>query len=902
MPYPVQHPVFPIQPSPEEIETLKVQTRRILTLTPEEIETWIVAKSSFEMVACPNCEWPGGRRDRKNYWAWDEADPDRIQCTHCGAIYPHPDYPMHRIERAFDPTDQMQKFPYWEGADGYRYFLQGKIENCKKQHMERMAHALGQVYAGTSDPVYALQCARILHRLAEVYPHYHTQICRKEGSPTLLDIPSLDPPDGIQPVPGLAYLKQDHQTPTYYPYWSNRRGDGWNGWLYSEMPVNLARAYDWIASCPALDTLGGDIRQPIEDFFRATANHTRSYPMYLGNMDPSIIRAFATIGRVIGEPVFVHDALHRAKLLLDYRLFPDGNWRECAPSYHQMTATGLKRCVEESLTGYTDPNGYVDALDGLHVTNLDPLRELPLLQECLNALENMKAPVGNFVCIHDTWPPVSRGQVSVASTDQPLKTHLHWGMGHAMLGQDQVQAHLHFSGGYGHTHTDTLNLILFGHGRELLSDIGYTHTILRPFACNSLAHNLVLIDQKDQRPSGDDPPADGYLVAWAQTGPVQYCEAGGEGAYPGLASVYRRALSLVGLPGGGAYAVDIFRVQGGNKHDWTLHGDADVDQTLHTDLILRPFAGNLLSPGATFYKWSGEEGEYGKNIIDGHNNSYGLFENLRTGNGDKTWSAIFRYPNADTPLLKTTVIGQPGAQVFVGDLPSIRRAQEDSAKVYDFRMPAILVRREGEHLYSTFAAVHQPCLNVEHAVEVTSLALENAPEGAVGLMCKGEGFTDYHLYGTGADSVLKAGNIRAIGRYAFVRVDKAGRVHAMTIIDGEEVRFGNDVLKASGGGGGEVVAVRNTEAGDGENALVIDARIEPREGRPGERAIVQFGNSLTYGLSLLSIRREGDRSVLVLAHRPGFALTDQGAVQTHHPHLKSAGRPSVHVPAIGYRQ
>ena len=909
--YPVRHPVFPIAPSAEEIQALKARTRLVRSFAPSEIEAWIVLKSSFEMVACPNCEWPGGRRDRKNYWAWSEEDPDHVRCTHCGAVSPGDAYPLDRVERAADPTGQMQEFPYWEAADGYRFYLQGKVENCKKQHLERMTEALAQLYAGTEDPECARQAARILSRLADAYPHYNAQICRKEGSPVLLYIPSLHPPDGVQPVPGLAKDMQGLSTPTHYPYWSNRRGDGWNGWHYSEMPVGMVRAYDWIAACPALDDLsrelGLNVRRHIEDFFRATANFNRSYPIYLSNMDPSLIRGLATIGRVIGEPVFVHDALRRARMLLDWQLFPDGNWRECAPSYHQQAAYGLQRCVRETLEGYSDPEGYVDAEDGTHVVDLDPIGELPLLQECIHALERVKTPEGDMTCVHDTWSAASRGKAPGTVTEHPAETHLHWGMGHAMMGLGRgnraVQAHLHFSGGYGHTHADTLNLILFGCGRELISDIGYTHTVLRPFACGSLAHNLVLVDRKDQRMSGDDPPADGYLLAWAQIGDrLRFCEAGGEGAYPDLTRVYRRAVWLVDTPGGGAYAVDVFRVRGGSRHDWVLHGDADADQLLDVTLGMQTFNGSLLPAGAVFHRWDGAEGEYGKNTIDGHNNSYGLFENLRTGSGEGTWSAVFRYADAEGPALRTTVLGQAGARVFAGDLPSIRRAQENSGPVYDYRMPAVVVCREGADLYSTFAAVHQPCLESEITVE--RLALEDAPEGAVGIVCRGRGFTDYHLCGADADSDLLSANLplHARGRYAFVRIGEDGQAIAMALVDGTEARFGSAGLTRPAGESGYVLDVRRREVGDAEDALVVDARLGARKGTPGERAIVKFANGTSYGLAVSEIRREGDRSVIVLGHRPGFELNEEGkgAVQTHHPHLRSAGRPRVYLPAIGF--
>jgi hypothetical protein len=112
------------------------------------------------------------------------------------------------------------------------------------------------------------------------------------------------------------------------------------------------------------------------------------------------------------------------------------------------------------------------------------------------------------------------------------------------------------------------------------------------------------------------------------------------------------------------------------------------------------------------------------------------------------------------------------------------------------------------------------------------------------------------------------------------------------------MRFGDRVLRAPPAPAGKVLAVRRRDAGDAEDALVVDApppaaRVPgPCKGLPEERVIVQFGDHSTYGLAVSSIRRENGHTVIALAHRPGFQfLADgRGAEHTHHPHRKMAGR------------
>ena len=328
--FPVEHPVFPANVDDDDVPALKEQTAMVMDFSRDQINDWIVAKSSFQMIACPNCEYPGGRRDRKNYWRWTPEAPEQITCANCGMVHPNEQYPMSEVEEIVDPTGQVQQFPCYPGEDGYKYYITGKIENARKQYMEREVPKLADLYAATGDDRYALQAAEILDRLADVYPHYNVQICRRGGSPLLIEnIEILEPDEnGLVEVPPVNSGTAGVNEGAHYPYWSNRRGDGWNGWFYSEMPLSLAYAWDRIATCPGISE---DMRANVEGYLRATANYARSYPPYLGNMDPSLIRGFAVIGRVIGEPEFVHDALRRVELILNNRFFPDGNWREAAP-------------------------------------------------------------------------------------------------------------------------------------------------------------------------------------------------------------------------------------------------------------------------------------------------------------------------------------------------------------------------------------------------------------------------------------------------------------------------------------------------------------------------------------------------------------------------------------------
>lgn len=139
------------------------------------------------------------------------------------------------------------------------------------------------------------------------------------------------------------------------------------------------------------------------------------------------------------------------------------------------------------------------------------------MRKCLVAHRPLAYPDGTFCCVHDTWPIHK-----IPPTPAP-GCELLWSMGHATLGSGEgdlrAQAQLRFSGSHGHAHRDPLNLTLWAAGRELVSDLGYTHTIYRSYAGSSAAHSLVIVDEQDASAGGSD---DDFAAtfAYAETGPA----------------------------------------------------------------------------------------------------------------------------------------------------------------------------------------------------------------------------------------------------------------------------------------------------------------------------------------------------------------------------------------------
>jgi hypothetical protein len=311
-----------------------------------------------------------------------------------------------------------------------------------------------------------------------------------------------------------------------------------------------------------------------------------------------------------------------------------------------------------------------------------------------------------------------------------------------------------------------------------------------------------------------------------------------------------------------------------------------------------------MDEGATFHRWGSEEGEYGSNTIAGHNNSYGVFTDLKrqTEPAGTQWFC-FEPVDGSGPL-RTAVIPPKGSQIYAGSLPSVRRAREDSARAYDFRMPVVLVRHVGTDLQSIFAAVHEPAATSEGSIgSVRALTTSGAP-GAAAILCEGSWGQDLHVFGPGADSRVCVdtpwGPFSLVGRYALVRF-RDGRLECLTGIDAQEVTLGERRLAGQAPlAAARVVGVRSRDAGDTENALLLDAPVPAGEFDEGRRAIVRFGDGTTFGLAPLDARTEEGVGVLRLRHRPGFTLSADGsaAEHTHHPHRRMTGDVTVTIPSI----
>ncbi len=832
----VSRPVYRTSPPEETLEKLKRAVSPLMAMSEAEMAALVPDRTGFRYVACARCD--EGVSERQLDWSME--DPDRIRCRHCGTVFPGVEFKENRVFRILNPVGIEVEYPFFEDGSGRRFFFRARAWWCARFYLSDRARDFGVLYRATGDRAYARRSALILDAFAGFYP-------------------------GFLVWTDVANTAKVVCMNAPFP----RRGGKWGEWRYAEIPTDMIYAYDSIRDSGELERLSGERgvdvgRRIVDEFFRGAIRQDAFHGLLYTNASPETYEGYAVAGRVMRDPSLVHRAVRCAHGLFR-RFSVDGFWCQGSAGYHRYTLTGLLR-VMDALAGYSDPWGYVDPEDGRRFVNLDPFREFSEVARCSRVLETFRYPDGRLLPVHDSWARYEDLKPSVCSCPT-----LFAGLGHAWLGcgegRRQAQVHLHFSeGGHGHDHADLLNLTLFANGEELLPDLGYTHSRYRFWTVSTLAHNTVVIDEQEQYTRGNRGPSRGRLLAFETAHhDVQWMEAGGERAYPGLARDYRRMVMLANAGGGDVYSVDIFRVCGGAQHDWKLHGSADRDGWAEVDVPVKPFGPNLL-PGVNVRlpENGGDAGD-----AEGRCVSYGFIQNVSRGRVANGVSLRFGLEGRQAGL-RCHLPGLSEAVIFLGDAPSVRRTNENDAELDRFRMPVFLARRRGRApLSSVFAAIHEP---FDGSPFVEAVRQVYADEWNIALEVSHRGYVDHIVHrAVWTDEPLVVGDLSLSGEFGFVR-ERDGVPTCMGLWGGDALKWKEEVVLGEGVYDLDVAGVLRKADGDPFDGLRVTGRIPDGAEVAGTTAIIRFGDGQTMGCGVDRVIRDRQGLTLATTEDPGFSI------------------------------
>ncbi len=785
-------------------------------LSTEEIKSFVPPQGGFSYAGCPHCDGGTGH----NNLAWKPELDDKIQCRFCNEIFPSEKYLENHQLEIKTPTGGVQIFKYHQDAAGTKYWFEARRWFDQRTFLEKGAYSLAQLYNldPAKYPEVGAKAAAILEGFAAAYPNYIVKYEYPAQEKVFITMGSTAKDFVVLGV-GAGYAAK------------------WSSWGYTDLSVPLLLAYDQLAEAEFVST---ESRHAIETTLLGgmvsfVANHGA---LPVNNMSPTLWRSQAIAANVLRRPEIAASIIPGMRGLLLEGFTYDGFWKEGTASYHRQTAGGFQN-VFDALYPATS------VLSGEAYWAHIP----PDFRRAIRSVDIFRLPNQHYAAINDTWPSESYRGAAIEES----RPHLMPGLGYSILGlgakENQMQTHLKWSGRFGHNHYDSLNLLLFAKGKELVSDIGYTHTKARPWASCTAAHSTVLVDEKNQAHGEPPKNALGNLSLFSVSDPnFQATEASAESAYPNLVSDYRRALVNVQVSDDVRYVVDIFQVAGGSQHDWILHGSADEDQQIELNaadgqsLPLQNIPSLL--PADFKFKPAQSEGEW--ELMSNGPWALGNFRDTAKTANDAAITATFRATDNSPAGLQSWIMGAPQTTYITARSWNVRGAVEDQAKFDEFLRSSFIVRRSGTG--NRFVAVHVPFTGDSPVRRVTQL-----PWGKNGLALKIEtaGVVDFIVYQPDAiehTGELDGQEVRFSGRVALVRV--ADGKPTLKMIGGGKLQFGKHMI------GNTSLAAPLLKVQDDtftvQGSFVI---------APGEVIIIRHGDESTSAFHVAKVSRQGENTI-----------------------------------------
>jgi hypothetical protein len=705
-----EHPVFDYDLTKVSRRELEKDRLDVMQMTEAQIRAAVPTQTGLMNVGCPNWDCEKGRTwNRKGQlpksyaWQFNARQPDRIVCPACGERYPdNPKYPMTQSITILNPAQEKVTLPYWEDTQHdrkrTRFFLRGMLNAARWDwYQDRMA-TCSMGYLMTGDEEYAYTACLLLDAMCNVFPHW--VMCDDYG-------------DGYKSYPPGVHHDQDDTR------MGRRGGSEHFGGPHMRMVYDVC--YNSEGMRRVSETIGRDLRQKFLDnvvkltnpqLFNDTPLRTKWTQACPGSEK-------ITAGKLLHQPRLLRYFIHCQKRA-PYRVFgADGAFFQ-GPGYASIHLFNMMHMRD--LNGYSDPPNFPILAGEQRYENwwfpYGPYETF--YNQAYTIWRDICRPDGSAIVFNDA----GGGYTSATFMDRtPRKSSgnvMKHGLKHVVLGDgegnDQIQTHMGFGEGGKHLHIDTLGLQLYAFGHYLLDDITYPKHRLRPEYSSSLFHNTVAVDKASQWPH----LVDGDPTMYEPRIPgIAVVRVDAARAYAGTTDTYERTLVNVTTDIDRPYVVDVFRVKGGDIHDYMLLSAYRYPSTVQVSLNMRTLPGTrpLMREGA---QW--------KEPTRGVEHDYGIFTNVRAADAARDFTLTYRlkqpwtrdplYAHPDKPAVGTRhhFIGAPNAQAMLADIP--RRADGDKPLIELEQMPHFILRRESGGAMTIFVAVHEPFMGEPAIVNV----------------------------------------------------------------------------------------------------------------------------------------------------------------------------------------
>ncbi|MDA0747451.1 MAG: heparinase II/III family protein [bacterium] len=845
------------------------------------------AAFAYGFTGCPVCS---------NKWGtWGGADcsfdrPGTVRCSN-GHMLPDTDHP--------DPGTG------YAAPDGRIHYFVGSYNAWVVETYQTWCTWLSTAYILTNDEKYATLCAVILDTLAEIYPSCDKgswdypsdppsgRLCRPwyqvarvlvplvNNYDMIYNSPALDEPST---VPGFTRRKNIEQNMlkngAAYCYEQSLEGGMHNGqadYIRGSLAVGcllgIEHYVDWAVEGPygirAMVNNNADRDGRYIESSLGYALHARD--LYLTFSEPLLnyrSKKYPQGLNLYDDPVF-----RSFYVLPGLSLDCAGHWPrygDSGPDTHRTDPpqnffnAGDYRYAERLFSRVTDPqikNTFAALLHLFANNNLEQLR----------AESTDRA----WLLFHANPPPQNPPPLPESTAHLLSRSLLLGQKGIAVLrtppGPHAQACLLRYGPVLNHGHLDDLNLNYFALGYELTYDLGYgngsTHTQVG-WCKQTASHQLVLVNEKRQQSDPEQDDTGGSLHLFADMPGLQLTDADANAVYRSSGvQTYRRCLALIGN-GPESYLLDIFRVEGGQQHDYLAH-------TLSNDLTCEgvnlgdPQPGSLAGPNINWGERQQNDG-----FLSGvpqkpywnapPENGLGFLMHPRRGTPDSTWSATWTLPDGENHL-RLTALPQDNTEVLTAWAPGVYSVHPKAAHVIARR------RSQNGPLNSTFVTVREPYSNEPFLDRIEKLP---APDGTTALALHHiSDQTDHVLYTGNPSAHLSSDGLNLHGTFAHLRQSDTHVLHAHLV--GKSLTAPSFALELAHNEHTGTITRIDLE----QNLVYVDANL-PDDGRLSFQ-IVSFHNPAYTRNTAYTIHRifkENGQSVIDLG--PQRIILGQGTLDT----------------------
>ena len=851
--------------SPDAVALRKLEPKALADLVPKQ--------AGLRYCRCPEC----GAAETADPLAWSIRRPDQVVCRQCAKSFPNETVPAKDKDKKI-PEETIEvvpgvihKYPYHvpepeaQQRPDERLYIQARRDFEAREFLAKAAFYAAvrhhSAKAADSDPVDARIAAALILRFAQVYPQYALH---------------LDQPG--QP----KYFEPADQPPPYRRGYMTGKWD-WTGSL--DVPVNLVLAYALIRDTPALAEAGKLLDDPrpnrtIEErFFRATATFSQNQPDEVGEQALQVDRGLLAVGRLLEDQALMATARARLDTLAKRGFFYDGLWRGGDAATHRRVLGLLDGWIAPLLSrtdqvGAGSPRKVPDRAE----TDLLPIVTLARSAGASARLETIKPAVERVA-----WPPVS----GINDSAGPA---LLGGAGLARLsvgqGADALDVELRGMGSFGPTRSRRQALRIAVGGKTVLGDLDDDSPRPDGWDRSSASHNTVIVDELNQRETPrlmrESAPGGDFLF-FAADPDFQVAVLDDPWAYPRTLDSpggYRQTV-VACSDAKTRYAVTVFEVRGGLRHDQIFHGPPTLQSEWRTSVPTSPGPKSLLDPAILYLPKSiAADGRW---FVQ----AYGAFDQLRQGQAGQP--AVADWLEAGHSSIRLHLLSDAPYEVVTGSTPRDAAIDEPS-------QAALLIRRQakaGEPFGSTFVTVFDPA--VPSSGKSGNLL-------KVGRMTESPGFVVLYLETVDGPEHLVV-NLRpgTLGK------TKLADGRELTT-DGRVVRARRDELMLAGGTVasldrvavhqpkliGKVLGVTRSASDVSRGWFETDITFAEPATLAGRTLLIRHGDGTTHGWTIQRVEPFGEHRTRFYVHEePGFTLEGKDAV-AHYYQFPNTTSPGPH--------